>query len=222
MNGLSAAPPDPAAFIREWTVVAPPPLCPELRLHLAGPVTPLWEATEKTLEETGLPPPYWAFAWPGGQALARYLLDHPDEARGKTVLDFAAGSGIAGIAAAKCGAKLVVASDLEQFALAAIGLNAGLNGAAIETSARDFTVGGAEAFELILAGDVCYERPMAERVWPFLVARARAGAAVLLADPGRNYLPKTGLAEIARFTVPTTLELEDRAERETFVYRVAP
>ena len=209
------------AFIREWTVIAAPPLCPELRLRLAGPVTPLWEATEKTLQETGLPPPYWAFAWPGGQALARHLLDNPDEARGKSVLDFAAGSGIAGIAAAKCGAARVVASDLERFALAAIGLNAALNGVAIETSARDFTDGGGE-FDLILAGDVCYERAMAERVWPFLVARAKAGARVLLADPGRNYLPKTGLGEVARFSVPTTLELEDRTERETFVYRIAP
>ncbi len=222
MSVPAAPPSDPADFIREWTVVAPPPLCPELKLHLAGPVTPLWEATETTLAETGLPPPYWAFAWPGGQALARYLLDNPGEARGKTVLDFAAGSGISGIAAARCGARRVVASDLERFALAAIELNAALNGVAIETCAEDFTAGGVEAFELILAGDVCYERAMAERVWPWLKSRAGAGARVLLADPGRNYLPKAGLREIARFTVPTTLELEDRVERETFVYRIAP
>jgi predicted nicotinamide N-methyase len=209
----------PEDFIRAWTAAAAPPLCPELRLRLAGPVTPLWEATEKTLEREGLPPPYWAFAWPGGQALARYLLDHPREAAGRRVLDFAAGSGIAGIAAAKAGARSVVASDLDAFARAAIALNAALNGVTVEASADDFTAGGA-GFDVILAGDVCYERPMAERVWPWLKARAAAGASVLLADPGRAYLPKEGLRELARYAVPTTLELEDRTVRETAVYAV--
>lgn len=208
------------AFIRAWTVLAPPPLCPELRLHLAGPVTPLWEATEKTLEREGLPPPYWAFAWPGGQALARHLLDNKNTVAGKRVLDFAAGCGIAGIAAARAGARHVVASDLDEFARAAIALNAGLNGVAVEASETDFTSGGAAEFDVILAGDVCYERPMAKRVWPWLQAQAARGAGILLADPGRAYLPKEGLREIARYPVPTSLELEDRAERWTVVYRV--
>jgi predicted nicotinamide N-methyase len=211
---------DPKAFIRAWTVIGPPPLVPELSLHLAGPVTPLWEATEKTLEQTGLPPPYWAFAWPGGQALARYVLDHPGAVANKTVLDFAAGCGIAGIAAAKAGAARVAASDLDEFARAAIALNAELNGVAVEASARDFAAGCGAGFDVILAGDVCYERPMAERVWPWLKARAAAGASVLLADPGRAYLPKEGLQEVARYAVPTSLELEDRAERMTVVHRV--
>ena len=208
------------AFIRAWTIVGPPPLCPELRLHLAGPVTPLWEATEKTLEREGLPPPYWAFAWPGGQALARHLLDNTDMVAGKRVLDFAAGGGIAGIAASRAGAARVVASDLDGFARAAIQLNAGLNGTEVETSAEDFPAGGDGAFDVILAGDVCYERAMAERVWPWLKAAAQRGVDVWLADPGRAYLPQEALREVARYAVPTTLELEDRIERQTAVYRV--
>lgn len=212
--------PNPVQFIRAWTVLAPPPLCPELVLHLAGPVTPLWEATETTLEREGLPPPYWAFAWPGGQALARHLLDNKPLVAGKRVLDFAAGCGIAGIAAAKAGAARVVASDLDGFARAAIALNASLNGAEVEASEADFCAGGAAEFDVILAGDVCYERPMAERVWPWLQAQARRGADVWLADPGRAYLPKESLSEVARYAVPTSLELEDRIERNTAVYRV--
>lgn len=211
--------PDPAAFVREWTRLMAPPLVPELVLHLAGPVTPLWEATEKTLEQTGLPPPYWAFAWPGGQAIARHVLDHPGLVRGRPVLDFAAGSGIAAIAAAKAGAARVVATDLDAFALAAIRLNAAANGVTVETTDEDMTTSESTC-RVILAGDVCYERPMAERVWPWLVACARAGVRVLLADPGRAYLPKRGLREIARYRVPTSRELEDREERETAVYQV--
>ncbi len=217
---MAGAAPNALDFIRAWTVLAPPPLVPELTLHLAGPVTPLWEATEATLEREGLPPPYWAFAWPGGQALARHLLDNKNIVAGKRVLDFAAGCGIAGIAAAKAGAKHVAASDLDEFARAAIALNAGLNGVEVEASEMDFTSGGAAEFDVILAGDVCYERPMAERVWPWLKAQAARGAGILLADPGRAYLPSEGLREIARYAVPTSLELEDRAERRTIVYRV--
>ncbi len=196
-----------------------PPLVPELRLHLAGPVTPLWEATETTLEQTGLPPPYWAFAWPGGQAIARHLLDHPELVRGLSVLDFAAGSGIAAIAAAKAGAARVLAADLDDFALAAIRLNAAANGVTVGTTAEDMTAVESTS-QVILAGDVCYERPMAERVWPWLVAAVRHGVAALLADPGRAYLPKQGLRELARYRVPTSRELEDREERETVVYLV--
>ncbi len=210
---------DPEDFIRAWTRVASPPLVPELRLHLAGPVTPLWEATEKTLEETGLPPPYWAFAWPGGQAIARHVLDNLRLVEGKRVLDFAAGSGIAAVAAARAGAAHATASDLDALALAAIGLNAALNGVKVATTGDDLTAREA-AFDAILAGDVCYERPMAELVWPWLKKCAGRGALVLLADPGRAYLPKQGLVELARYNVPTTRELEDREQRETVVYRV--
>ena len=210
---------DPAAFIRAWTRAEALPFLPELKLHLAGPVTPLWEATEKTLEETGLPPPYWAFAWPGGQAIARHVLDNPTLVRGKRVLDFAAGSGLVAIAAAKAGAKRITATDLDPLALAAIALNAQLNGVAVSAIDRDVTDHDADE-DVILAGDVCYERAMAEAVWPWLQAQARRGLAVLLADPGRAYVPRGGLVELARYRVPTSMELEDRTERETVVYRV--
>jgi predicted nicotinamide N-methyase len=212
-------PVNPAAFVRAETIVATPPLVPEIRLHLATEITPLWQATEDVIARANLAPPYWAFAWPGGQALARYLLDGPLAVRGRQVLDFAAGSGIAGIAAAKSGARHVTATDLDRLALAAIAMNAALNGVAVSPSGDDL-VDGAGPFEVILAGDVCYEQPMATRVWPWLLRCARRGARVYLADPGRAYLPKDGLAEVARYTVATTCELEDRETRETRVFLV--
>jgi predicted nicotinamide N-methyase len=213
---------DAAAFVRANTALASPPLVPELTLHLATEVTPLWLATEATLHESGLPPPYWAFAWPGGQALARYILDNPALARGRRVLDFAAGSGVAALAAAKAGASRVAASELDPLALTALALNAAANKATIELVAEDLALHGPEGWDLLLAGDVCYERPMAERIMPWLIAAAAQGIEVLLADPGRAYLPKTGLVECARYVVPTSRELEDRDSRETVIYKLAP
>lgn len=213
---------DPAAFVRANTALVSPALLPELTLHLATEVTPLWLATETSLHESGLPPPYWAFAWPGGQALARYLLDNPARARGRCVLDFAAGSGVAALAAAKAGASHVAASELDPLALAALALNAAANKATIELLAEDLTARAAAGWDLLLAGDVCYERPMAERVMPWLTAAAAQGIEVLLADPGRAYLPKSGLVECARYVVPTSRDLEDRDSRETIIYRLAP
>ena len=212
---------DPAEFVRANTVLAAPSLVPELKLHLAAVATDLWEATEATLERTGLPPPYWAFAWPGGQALARHLLDRPEVARGKRVLDFAAGCGVAALAAAKTSAAHACASEIDDFARAAMALNARANGLTLEILDRDVLAPPAGDWELILAGDVFYEKPMADRVWPWLRAAASRGARVLVADPGRAYLPKDGLVEIARYTVPTTLDLEDRTERVTRVLDVA-
>jgi predicted nicotinamide N-methyase len=208
---------DPIAFVRRETVVASPPLVPEIRLHLASEVVPLWQATEADLAKQGLPPPYWAFAWPGGQALARHLLDHPELVRGARLLDFAAGSGLGAIAAAKAGAATVAAAEIDRFATAAIGLNAALNGVSIEIIERDI-VGERGPWDVILAGDVCYERPMAERVSRWLADMARYGMRVLMGDPGRNYLPGRGLSEIARYSVPTSLDLEDRTMRETIVW----
>jgi len=208
---------DPIAFVRQQTVVASPPLVPEIRLHLANEMVPIWQATEADLERHGLPPPYWAFAWPGGQAIARHLLDHPDLVRGARVLDFAAGSGLGAIAAARAGAAIVAAAEIDRFAIAAIALNAALNKARIDTIEQDI-VGDAGDWDVILAGDVCYERPMAERVGKWLAALAASGKRVLMGDPGRNYLPQQGLAEIARYQVPTSLDLEDRAMRETVVW----
>ncbi len=211
---------DPSAFVRAETTLAAPPLVPEIRLHLASEVVPLWQATEETLTRRGLPPPYWAFAWPGGQAIARHVLDNPGLLRGARVLDFAAGSGLAAIAAAKAGAASVAAAEIDEFALAAIALNARVNDVRVETISEDI-LGRPSAWDVVLAGDVCYERPMAERVARWFAALTAAGTEVLMADPGRAYLPREGLVEIARYEVPTSLDLEDRKQRETIVWRWA-
>ncbi|HKF74240.1 MAG TPA: 50S ribosomal protein L11 methyltransferase [Stellaceae bacterium] len=214
-----AEPPDPAEFVRANTVVAAPPLVPEIRLRLASEITPLWHATEQTLAQNQLPPPYWAFAWAGGQALARHILDHPELVRERGVLDFGAGSGLVAIAAAKSGAE-VTAAEIDPFAAAAIALNAALNGVRVAIE-RAEVIGRAPApWDIVLAGDMCYERPLAERLTPWLRALAARGALVLLGDPGRAYLPGDGLEELARYQVPTPIELEDRTSREGVVWRL--
>ena len=213
---------DPAAFIRSQTAIAAPPLTPEIRLHLASEVTPLWHATEASLAKQQLPPPYWAFAWAGGQALARYLLDHRDVAAGQDALDFGAGSGLVAIAARMAGARRVTAAEIDPFATAAIAMNAGLNDVSVALEASDVIGRAAAPWTLILAGDMCYERPLAERLIAWLKTKTRGGATVLLGDPGRAYLPKTGLTELARYAVPTPLDLEDRTERIGIVWRLAP
>jgi predicted nicotinamide N-methyase len=212
---------DPTAFILAQTVIAAPPLVPEIKLHLATEITPIWEATEATLTQMNLPPPYWAFAWAGGQALTRFLIDHPDWVKGKRVLDFAAGSGLSAIGAAKAGAALVQAAEIDDFAIAAIALNARINNVAIDLVREDL-IGVEPRWDVVLAGDVCYERPMAEKVIPWFRALAGRGVAILMGDPGRAYLPQSGLLELARYQVPTSLELEDRTQRETIVWRLMP
>ncbi|HEY1503912.1 MAG TPA: 50S ribosomal protein L11 methyltransferase [Stellaceae bacterium] len=207
------------SFIRANTAIGTPSLVPEIRLHLASEVTPLWHATEATLETSQLPPPYWAFAWPGGQALARHLLDHPTLIAGKSVLDIGAGSGLVAIAAKRAGAARVTAAEIDAFAIAAIRLNAALNNVAIEAESRDL-IDGASGWDTILVGDMCYERPLAERLTRWLDALSADGATVLLGDPGRAYLPKDGLREIARYDVPTSLDLEDRTLRETVIWQL--
>jgi predicted nicotinamide N-methyase len=209
-----------ADFIRAHTAIGVPTLVPEIRLQLAGEATVLWEATEASLHESGLPPPYWAFAWPGGQALARHVLDHREIARGHRVLDFAAGCGLVAIAAAKAGAAQTTAADIDPFAAAAIGLNATLNGVTIAVTSDDLLSDAATAWDVILAGDVCYERPMAERVIAWLRDAAASGTLVLIGEPGRAYAPRDGIVEVARYQVPTILALEDREIRETRVLRV--
>lgn len=211
---------DPAAFVRANTAVAHPSLLPELRLHLATEVTPLWEATEATLARSNLPPPYWAFAWPGGQAVARYVFDNPEIVRGKRVLDFAAGTGVVGIACRLAGAVRVRAAEIDAFALAAIELNAGLNGVTLEGEGDDLVGRDLPEIDVVLAGDVCYERPMAERVTAWLRRLAAAGTLVLLGDPGRAYVPKEGLIRLGQYAVPTSLDLEDRTVRDTVVWRL--
>ena len=210
---------DPASFIRAETALAAPPLVPEIQLHLASEILPIWHATEADLERNGLPPPYWAFAWPGGQALARHLIDHPALIAGKSMLDIGAGSGLVSIAAKRAGAARVTAAEIDAFAIAAIRLNAALNDVAIEAESRDL-IGGESTWDTILVGDMCYERPLADRLTTWLRALASRGATVLLGDPGRAYLPKDGLREIARYNVPTSLDLEDRTLRETVIWQL--
>nr|WP_245217137.1 50S ribosomal protein L11 methyltransferase [Neoroseomonas nitratireducens] len=196
-------------------------MVPEIRLHLASEITPIWQASEEWLKARNIEPPFWAFAWPGGQATARLLLDEPARVAGKRVLDFAAGCGIAAIAAARSGAAMVEAAEIDPLALAAVRLNAALAGVTVATPEGD-VVGSPCRWDVILAGDVCYEAPMTAHILPWLRAMAASGAEVLLADPGRAYLPREGLAPISRHAVPTTLELEDRTLREVTLFRLLP
>jgi predicted nicotinamide N-methyase len=209
-----------ADFIRANTTIASPPLVPEIRLHLASAITPLWQATEDTLTQGQVPPPFWAFAWAGGQALARYIIDHPETVAERDVLDLASGSGMVAIAAAKAGARHVTAADIDPFAVVATGLNARLNDVSIWIENRDLLDRGPAGWSVVTAGDVCYEEPMASRILAMLRRIAARGRTALLGDPGRAYLPREGLAELARYIVPVSRELEDREAREGVVYEV--
>lgn len=212
---------DPVDFIRRETALLPVPHAPRIRLHLADEATVLWQRTEEELGEIGLPPPFWAFAWAGGQALARHLLDHPGLVAGRRVLDFASGSGLVGIAAALAGASLVEACDIDRFALAAIGLNAAANDVALRARSDDL-VGRDEGWDVVLAGDIAYERDLAARVFAWLAGLARRGALVLVGDPGRAYLPRAGLTRLATYEVPVTRMLEDAEIKRTSVWRLDP
>ena len=209
---------DPVAFIRAQTRLLPVPHAPEIRLHVAEEATELWQKTEEELGAIGLPPPFWAFAWAGGQALARYLLDHPETVKGRRVLDFASGSGLVAIAAAMAGASHVEAADIDRFAIAAIGINARENGVAVSPRQADL-VGRDEGWDTVLAGDICYERDLAERVTAWLSDLSRRGATVLIGDPGRSYLPKDRLEAIAGYQVPVSRSLEDSDIKRSSVWR---
>ena len=212
---------DRDAFIRAETRLRPVPHAPEISLFVADEATALWQKTEDELGALGLPPPFWAFAWAGGQALARYLLDHPQIVAGRTVLDFASGSGLVAIAAMKAGAARARAADLDPFALAAIRLNAAANGVAVAAEGRDLL--GTEApHEVILAGAIFYERDLAARVTAWLRGREAAGATVLIGDPGRSYLPKDALEILAEYEVPVTRALEDAEIKKSRVWHFRP
>ena len=213
---------DPALFVRRNTAITAPPLVPEIRLHLATEITPIWQASEESLARGAVPPPFWAFAWAGGQALARYVLDHPAEVAGRFVLDFGAGSGLVAIAAAKAGAAGVLTAEIDHFAASAIAMNATLNDVAVSVTTADVIDTADLRWEVVTAGDVCYEQPMAARVAAWLAALAGRGCLVLLGDPGRAYLPASGLRERARYLVPTSRELEDRDTRDGVVWQVLP
>jgi predicted nicotinamide N-methyase len=206
-------------FILDNTRLQRPPHTPEVELHLADEITPIWRMTEEALEGLGLPPPFWAFAWAGGQALARYVLDAPQVVAGKRAIDFASGSGIVGIAALKAGATRVLCADIDAYCEAAISLNAAANGVTPEFTDADLLEAQPPAWaEVILAGDICYEKPLAERVMAWLATAKAQGATVLIGDPGRSYFPKTGLTKLAEYQVPTTRELEDFEIKKTAVW----
>ncbi len=207
-------------FIRNHTRLDSPSYLPEIKLHLADEAFDLWEATERQMGTTHLAPPFWAFAWPGGMALARYVLDHPDLVAGRRVLDLAAGSGVVAIAAAMAGAKEVTASEIDPLAVTAITLNATANGVSVRTVLGDILDGDGEDAQVVLAGDVFYEKLMAERVMAFLERVTRRGAQVMVGDPGRTYLPRTRFQQAAVQQVPVNRALEDADVKTTTVWRL--
>ncbi len=212
---------DRAAFIRAQTRLLPVPHAPELRLHMAEEATDLWQKTEDELDAIGLPPPFWAFAWAGGQALARHVLDHPETVRGARVLDFASGSGLVAIAAARAGAAETTANDIDAFALAAIALNAAANGVAVRAQGGDL-VGQDGGWDAVLAADIFYERDTAARVLPWLEGLAERGTRVLVGDPGRSYLDRSLLEAVATYDVPVSRALEDVPIKRSSVWCFRP
>jgi predicted nicotinamide N-methyase len=212
---------DPEAFIRANTVLRPAPHAPEISLYVADEITPIWQMTEEALGELGLAPPFWAFAWAGGQAIARYVLDHPDEVAGKAVLDFASGSGLCAIAAMKAGAERALACDIDPICRAAIALNAEANAVTVHSTIADLLDRAPPAVQVILAGDICYEKALAERVLAWLKAAAASGSRVLVGDPGRTYFPRDALVRLAEYQVRTTRELEDFEIKRTGVWTLA-
>jgi predicted nicotinamide N-methyase len=206
-------------FILENTKLLTPPLVPEIKLHIAEESLPIWRKTEEQLGGFNVPPPYWAFAWAGGQALARYVLDHPSITRGKHVLDLGSGSGMSAIAAMKAGATSAVAADIDAVALEAVALNARANDVAVTLQADDLLQASPQKCDVLLVGDLFYERSLAERVLVFVEAAVGMGADVLVGDPQRNYFPKDRFAMVAQYQVPVTRELEDTEIRRTAVWR---
>src|SRR6185436_7429535 len=214
---------DRKAFIRANTRLKQVAHVREISLHVAEESVPIWRKTEEELGSIGLPPPYWAFAWAGGQALARYLLDHPEAVAGKRVLDLAAGSGLVAIAAALAGAAPVIAADIDAFTETAIALNAAANNVYIEIITQDLLdhpAPQAPRYDVILVGDLFYERDTAARALAFLDRNAAAGSRVLIGDPGRSYLPKGRLTWLAEYSVPVTRELEDMEIKRTCVWEL--
>ncbi len=213
MNGANSA---AAEFIKQHTMLMSPALAPGIVLYLASEITPLWQASEGFLQRHNIAPPFWAFAWPGSQALAWYVARHPELVAGRHVLDFAAGCGLAAIACAKAGA-VVDAADIDPLACAAMRLNAAANAVSLNILEGDI-VGSPCRWDVILCGDVCYEAPMAAYLLPWLRESA-ASATVIMADPGRAYAPQDGFTEIARLSVPSLVELEDSDSREVVILR---
>jgi predicted nicotinamide N-methyase len=209
---------DARQFILENTSILAPPHVPEIRLHLADEAHDLWHKTEEQLGELGLPPPFWAFAWAGGQGLARYTLDNPAIVTGKNVVDFASGSGLVGIAAKLAGAGTVACADIDPFSMHAVALNADLNDVSLNTSLENL-VGKAVRAGILLAGDVFYDRQFADELIPWFEQLSQKGTEILIGDPGRSYLPKSRLEQLAAYDVPVTRALEDAEVKHTIVWR---
>jgi predicted nicotinamide N-methyase len=205
-------------FVLANTRLVTPPLTPAIRLRLADEAVPIWKKTEEELGAMGLPPPFWAFAWAGGQALSRYVLDHETTVAGRRVLDFASGSGLVAIAAALAGAAEVEASDIDAFAIAAIEANAAENGVSVAARHQDL-IGVDEGWEVVLAGDIVYEKSLAETATEWLMRLARRGTTVLIGDPRRAYFPLDRLECVIEYSVPVTRELEDSEIKRTGVFR---
>ncbi len=213
---------DHAAFVRANTSILSPPLVPELKLHLAHEALPIWQKTEDELGEIGLPPPFWAFAWAGGQALSRYILDTPSTVLGKRVVELASGSGMVGIAAKKAGATSVLSADIDLFSVAAIQVNAELNNALLSITSEDLLIQSVPEVNLILVGDLFYEKGVATRCLAWLEKAQAKGIDVLIGDPGRSYLPKDRLIKVAEYSVPVSRDLEDTEIKRTAVWRLKP
>ncbi len=220
-DGQSGRTRDCASFIRANTKLLTPPLVPEITLHLAEESLPIWRQTEEELGEAGLPPPYWAFAWAGGQALARYILDNRDSVAGKHVTDLGSGSGLTAIAAILAGALTACACDIDAFARAACQLNADANGVKIDVSAEDLLAEAPPKTDIVLIGDLYYERSLAEQVTEFSLAAKASGATVLAGDPQRSYFPESRFERIAEYYVEVTRELEDGEVKRTAVWQLS-
>ena len=210
-----------ALFIQANAKLLTVPLVPEIRLYLAEESMPIWQKTEEELGQMNVPPPYWAFAWAGGQALARYLLDNAALVAGRTVLDLGAGSGLTSIAAMKAGAASVLAADIDRYALVAVALNGEANGVRIETTDADLLAAAPGSFDAILVGDMFYERALSERALAFVETARAQGAEVLVGDPRRSYFPKESFRKVAEYSVPVTRDLEDMEIKHTAVWQLA-
>lgn len=208
-----------AAFVRDNARLMSPPLVPEIKLYLAEESVPIWQKSEEELGEMNVPPPYWAFAWAGGQALARYLLDNPGLCASQNVIDLGSGSGMTAIAAAKCGAASVLAADIDQFALASCRLNAAANGVAFATTSDDVLASAPQQAGVLLIGDLFYERALAERVIVYIEAAKKLGTAVYIGDPQRSYFPRDRFTLLTSYHVPVTRDLEDSEIKKTAVWR---
>ena len=207
-------------FIKENTTSVFPALLPEISLRLASQSIPIWQKSEEVLGQLNVPPPYWAFAWPGGQALARYLLDNPKLVAHSRVLDLGSGSGLAGIAAKKAGAAHVMACDIDIYALAAADMNANANGVRLELTSQNLLDRDPAAFDVVLVGDLFYERQLSELVLAFAERAAAQGSLVLIGDPQRNYFPRDRFTLVREYQIAVTRDLEDTEMKPTAVWRL--